>query len=268
MSGSAVPELGTEMKKIMQVSVQFLDQTRFVDLAAPLDISMPLAAGEGNVNCFYAPYPEFWPVEAPEFGFIGDTNRGGAVNFYNLKINPHGNGTHTECVGHIAREKYTIHQCLRRFHFFAKLVSVWPQRLDNGDRVILRQQLEDLFVTQVPEALVIRTLPNDEHKLRQNYSGSNPPYVHHEAIAFLVEHGVQHLLLDLPSVDREEDGGALLGHKAFWQYPDDPRSACTITELIYVPSAIPDGDYLLNIQIASLELDVSPSKPVLYVLKP
>ena len=81
MSGSAVPELGTEMKKIMQVSVQFLDQTRFVDLAAPLDISMPLAAGEGNVNCFYAPYPEFWPVEAPEFGFIGDTNRGGAVNF-------------------------------------------------------------------------------------------------------------------------------------------------------------------------------------------
>ena len=89
----------------MQATVQFLDQTRSVDLAAPIDISMPLAAGEGNVNCFYAPYPEFWPVEAPEFGFIGDTNRGGAVNFYNLKINPHGNGTHTECVGHIARGK-------------------------------------------------------------------------------------------------------------------------------------------------------------------
>jgi arylformamidase len=76
------------------------------------------------------------------------------------------------------------------------------------------------------------------------------------------------LLLDLPSVDREEDGGNLLGHKAFWQYPENPRSACTITELIYVPSEVPDGDYLLNIQIASLELDVSPSKPVLYALNP
>ena len=82
-----------------------------------------------------------------------------------------------------------------------------------------------------------------------------------------MECGVKHLLLDLPSVDREEDGGALLGHKAFWQYPENARNNCTITELIYVPDRILDGDYLLNLQIASLELDVSPSKPLLYVIK-
>jgi kynurenine formamidase len=252
----------------MQISVQFLGKTHRVDLAAPIDISIPLRDGAENANCFYAPYPEFWPVEVPEFGFIGDTRRGGAVNFYNIKINPHGNGTHTECVGHIAQERFYIQDCLHRFHFFAKLLSIWPQKLDNGDRVILRQQLEEFFVEPPPETLILRTLPNGDWKQRQQYSGSNPPYVHHHAIEFLVGLGVQHLLLDLPSVDREEDGGALLGHKAFWQYPHAPRKDCTITELIYVPEQVPDGDYLLNLQISSLELDASPSKPVLYALKP
>ena len=82
----------------------------------------------------------------------------------------------------------------------------------------------------------------------------------------MVEQGVRHLLVDLPSVDREEDGGKLLAHKAFWQYPDNIRENCTITELIYADNIIKDGLYLLNIQIASFEIDVSPSKPVLYAL--
>src|SRR5690606_17094599 len=103
--------------------------------------------------------------------------------------------------------------------------------------------------------------PNDGHKLHTNYSGANPPYLDHAAVEYLVECGVEHLLLDLPSVDREEDGGKLLAHKAFWKYPDTVaagRQSCTITELIFVDAAIKDGLYLLNLQIASFELDVSP----------
>ena len=78
--------------------------------------------------------------------------------------------------------------------------------------------------------------------------------------------GVQHLLIDLPSVDREEDGGELLSHHTFWQYPAATRENCTISELIFVDDKISDGLYLLNISIASFEIDVSPSKPVLYKL--
>ena len=63
---------------------------------------------------------------------------------------------------------------------------------------------------------------------------------------------------------QEEDEGKLLAHKAFWQYPDAVRRNSTITELIFVPNEIKDKVYLLNIQIASFEIDVSPSKPVLY----
>ena len=77
---------------------------------------------------------------------------------------------------------------------------------------------------------------------------------------------INHLLTDLPSVDREEDGGKLLAHKAFWKYPEDIRRSATITELVYVPDVVTDGLYLLNVQITSLEVDASPSKPVIYQL--
>jgi hypothetical protein len=159
---------------------------------------------------------------------------------------------------------------LKKFHFIAKLLSVYPTRTDSGDRVILRQQLEEALEHGEAEALVIRTLPNETDKLRRHYSGTNPPYLHHEAVEYLVGCGIEHLLIDLPSVDREEDEGKLLAHKAFWKYPgtvEAGRRHCTITELIYVPDEIPDGLYLLQMQITSLEIDASPSKPVLYSIK-
>lgn len=249
----------------MKVSTTIQGQAYEADLHQPIDISIPLTEGLSTVNCFYAPPMETFPVR--EGNFIGSTREGGAVNFLNVRINPHGNGTHTECVGHIAKEVYTINQSLRQFHFPAKLISVFPQKKENGDRVIEKSQLEEAFPERETPALIIRTMPNDDLKLRTNYSGSNPPYVHHEAIAYLVAQGVKHLLIDLPSIDREEDGGQLLGHKAFWQYPEAVRTDCTISELIYVPEVVKDGYYLLNIGLASFEIDVSPSKPVLYALK-
>lgn len=247
----------------MLTIVEIDGQKYQINLDQAIDISIPLEAGQNTVNCFYAPYMETSPVVAGDF--IGSTAKGGPVNFLNVKLNPHGNGTHTECVGHIAKERYTINQTLKRFHFLAQLISVYPQKMENGDRVILRKQLEDLLLEeQRTEALIIRTLPNTASKLRQNYSGINPPYMDHEAVEFLVEIGIKHLLIDLPSVDREEDGGKLLAHKAFWKYPDQVRADCTISELVYVDNQIKDGIYFLNLQIASFEIDVSPSKPVLY----
>jgi hypothetical protein len=117
------------------------------------------------------------------------------------------------------------------------------------------------------EAVIVRTLPNDSLKLTKNYSGKNPAYFHHEVASFLAGRGVKHVLADLPSMDREEDGGKLLFHKMFWQFPDNIRSDATITELIYVPNEIADGSYLLNLQIASFELDASPSKPILFYIE-
>ena len=236
------------------------------DLSKPLDISIPLEAGSDTVNCFYAPFMETAPVVAGDF--IGSTQQGGPVNFLNVKLNPHGNGTHTECVGHIAKEKYSINQSLLNFHHFAKVISVQPETLENGDQVIFKNQIEKLFQKEEAEAIVIRTLPNLDAKLKRHYSGTNPTYLHEDATKYLVDCGVQHLLIDLPSVDREEDEGALLSHHAFWKYPEATREHATITELIFVKNEIEDGLYLLHISIASFEIDVSPSKPVLYRVLP
>ena len=87
-----------------------------------------------------------------------------------------------------------------------------------------------------------------------------------EGAKFLREIGVKHLLIDLPSVDKEKDDGKLGAHKAFWNYPDAIREDATITEFIYVSNKIKDGHYLLNLQIAPFHNDASPSKPVLYKL--
>lgn len=248
----------------MNAVIELNGKKYLTDFSKPLDISIPIKDGFENPNCFWAPQPEFYPVRTDSF--VGSRAEGGLLNFFNVKINPHGNGTHTECVGHIAKEKYTINHCLNKFHFLCKLVSVFPIKTENGDRVIFRDQLEEIFNGNATKSVAIRTMPNDELKLKTNYSGANPAYIHHEAISYLRDSGVEHLLIDLPSVDREEDGGKLLSHKAFWQYPDNVRENCTITEMIYAKNEIKDGLYLLNIQIASFELDVSPSKPILYEL--
>ena len=235
------------------------------NLDKPLDISIPMRPGTGAVNCFYAPLMEVWPVKTESF--IGDTRSGGVLNFMNIKVNPHGNGTHTECVGHISRERFTINQQLSAFHFFSKLVSVFPEKQDNGDRIIRAHQIKELLQPGESKAFILRTLPNSDDKLTRNYSGTNPPYLEPEALDYLRDCGVEHLLLDLPSVDREVDGGKMAAHKHFWNFPANPATNSTITELIYVKDAIPDGYYLLNIQIAPFEVDASPSKPVLYTLE-
>lgn len=251
------------------MNMQFFWRDRYWEAMSRqvLDISIPLRDGLDNPNCFWAPAVEYSAVVAGTF--VGSTALGGVVNFKNVRINPHGNGTHTECVGHISTEAYSIRTTLTSPLFVAKLVTLLPTRTDEGDRVIFAEQIHDMIVsTEQVHALVVRTLPNDDTKLNRVYSGTNPPYFHHEALQYLAACGIEHLLTDLPSVDREEDGGLLLGHKAFWQYPHATRTACTITELIYVPNSIKDGYYLLNLQTASFDLDVSPSKPLLYPIVP
>ena len=62
-----------------------------------------------------------------------------------------------------------------------------------------------------PEAIVIRTLPNSASKLSKKYSHTNPPFLAEEAARFICESGTQHLLIDLPSVDKERGRREIVG---------------------------------------------------------
>jgi kynurenine formamidase len=259
----------------------FIDNQFEIDLSKPLDISIPLSNTDQNPIAWYLEKPVIEPVRFGSEGseWIGKVSEGSSTNFNNIFFNPHGHGTHTECLGHITREFYSINQCLKQFFFFSELISITPENI-NGDLVITKDQIQHHFVIstkekshnqiQNPEALIIRTLPNLEEKKHKNYSKTNPPYLAEDAAIFVRDIGIKHLLIDLPSVDREEDEGKLLAHKAFWNVKDvnnlntDARLDCTITELIFVDDTIQDGSYVLNLQMASFENDASPSKPILY----
>jgi kynurenine formamidase len=243
-----------------------------IDLSKPIDISIPLTHTDENPIAWYIEKPVIEPVV---FGdWIGSIKEGASTNFNTISFNPHGHGTHTECLGHITREFYSINQCLKRFFFLAEVVSVVPE-MQGEDRVITKNQIERALgystsLNLISEAIVIRTLPNFKLKKSLKYSNTNPPYLAEDAAIFIRESGIKHLLIDLPSVDKEHDEGKLLAHKAFWNVKDvnnlneDARLDCTITEMIYVAEEVEDGSYLLNLQIASFENDASPSKPILY----
>ena len=233
------------------------------DLLKPLDISVNISPS--GLRAWGLPAMSISPVVLGDW--VGDTNNGSAVNFNNLCFNPHAHTTHTECVGHISKSKESINKELSQFFFITKLITVKPQKQKN-DFIINKDVIEQpINKNEHISALIIRTLPNKTTKKSSNYTNSNPPYLSREAAKYLHDIDVKHLLIDLPSLDKEQDGGSLLAHKAFWGFPDKIRKGCTITELVYVPNNITDGIYLLNLQFIPIENDASPSRPVLFEMK-
>ncbi len=239
-----------------------LDSGQKIDTSKGIDISIPLRAGRHNVNAWYVDPVKIEPVRTEHF--VGSVAEGGTVNFRNIHFNPHGNGTHTECVGHISKNVESINQHLKEFHFFAELITVEPITIGE-DQVIDLKQIKDKTSNFNAAAIVIRTLPNETKKKDFQYSNTNPPYLEKGVMAYLNSIGVDHFLIDLPSVDKEFDDGALQEHHAFWNYPSqEVHFHKTITEMVYIEDEVPDGRYFMNLQIASFENDAAPSKPVLY----
>ncbi|MEP0131650.1 MAG: cyclase family protein [Eudoraea sp.] len=234
-----------------------------IDLSKPLDISIPLRGNESNVRAWNLNAPVIQPHR--EGDFVGKVSEGASTNFNDISFNPHAHGTHTECIGHITEDNYSINKQLSEFFFLAEVVTIAPEKYQN-DFVVSRKQIQYAIGDKKCEALIIRTLPNLKEKLSRKYSDTNPPYLLEETAQYLVDRGINHLLIDLPSIDKENDNGALLAHRAFWQLEGNLRTRATITEFIYVNNSIKDGTYILNLQFAPIENDASPSRPVLFKL--
>ena len=130
------------------------------------------------------------------------------------------------------------------------------------------------FLLDLPRAAVLRTLPNGADKARRDYTGSTPPYLSREAAEFLVARGIEHLVVDLPSIDRSHDEGRLTAHRVFFGLPRGAsslalaeRARATVTELAYIPNEVADGPYLLQIQVPAIGGDAVPSRPLLYMFE-
>lgn len=245
-----------------------------VEVREMIDISIPLRFNGSQPNAYGVERATSKPCEAGDI--VGDTRRGGSVNFEQYTFIPHCNGTHTECVGHITDERISVLDCLRDVFVGAVLVSVEAES-SGADLVLsklqLSRSLETLtYAATADTALIVRTLPNDDSKLARSYDfGDIPPYFTAEAMEYIVECGFRHLLVDLPSIDRIFDEGELTNHRIFWNVEAGSREThsasriySTVTELIYVPNDVSDGEYLLNLQIAPFVSDAAPSRPILF----
>ena len=238
------------------------------DLENPIDISIAVTSAEKQLQAFGSKGAESMPYRAGSF--VGDVGAGGSCNCSLYHFSPHLHGTHTEGVGHITAQKFPVHQLLKSGLMSCVLVTVTPVS-ENGDMVIAKNLLPaaNNFMT----ALIVRTAPNGADKITHNYGRQPAAYFTAEAMRHIVSLGVQHLLCDLPSVDKADDGGKLEAHRIFWGVAAGETAvktppAKTITELVYVPDNVPDGNYFLDLQLAAFDGDAAPSRPVLYKVLP
>ncbi len=251
----------------IKARLEFGGSTYKVDLKNPIDLSLPLKH-HGQLGAWYLDPPTIEPVRME--GFVGDVTQGGSVNFKNIQFNPHAHATHTESYWHISNKEQLVLNSVSRSFFFAAVITLKSIREDGGeygkDEVLWISEENKHLLEKSPEAVVIRSKPNDESKKTKQYSNSNPPYLRPEDVAMMRDLGVKHLLIDLPSVDKERDDGNLASHKAFWDMEREPRRDATITEFIFVPDELEDGYYLLELQLANIENDATLSRPLLYNL--
>ena len=254
------------------------------DLRTPVDLAIPLDF-DGPQPRFFADAPaRAQPLEAG--GFTGRVRGGASCNCGVYTVAPHCHGTHTECVAHLTDDAAGLVNLTPVPPVLAVVLSLrptplgrdshdHPTRSDPEDRVITRQALADAARRWVREpwtALVVRTLPNEPVKRHRDYSGPCPaPYFTPDAMHWVVERGVTSLVVDLPSLDRADDGGRLEAHRIFWGLPASARAAhqalrgrALVTELAYVPDAARDGLYLMDLQVPAFSADAAPSRPVLY----
>lgn len=244
---------------------------------------------------FRGPQPRAYGLSAAQArtveagGFVGDTRRGGSANCETLELTPHANGTHTEGVGHIAWERIFVADAAQQPLLPATVLTVplrdliateesYSGQSEPDDQVICavdlqaarnRVGLDAAFLN----AVVVRIEPEQRpFEPLDEHSGSNPPYLTDQAVRWIRDSQCQHLLVELPSIDREDDGGLLPNHHRFFgvkrqETPDHQSRRRTLTEMIFVPAEVRDGPYVLSLRFPRLRTDAVPSRPLLYPLE-
>jgi len=248
------------------------------DLSRPVSIAIPLDFDGPQASCFDAPPASSRPLRA-----------GLSCNCELLTLAPHCNGTHTECVGHVTEDRVAVCERVPGGLMLALLVTIAPAPVsatpedsdpapETGDFLVTAAALEAACRRHqdvTPRAMVLRTAQPSAPGPHRSYRGGSPaPYLSRQAAAWLVAHGIDHVVLDLPSADRADDGGRLTAHRLFFGLPPGSRRAdqaarpqASITELAWIDAAVPDGWYLLDLQIPAFLSDAAPSRPLLYAVE-
>jgi kynurenine formamidase len=257
------------------------------DLAAGASLARVLEFQGPQLRCFGAAPASSEALVVGDFN--GRVDQGGSCNCSVLTLTPHANGTHTEGVGHLTSERFDAYRVIPQRLLLAVVLSMEPELAATspegslppprpGDRLLTRGALLRAWpappVSRLSaRALVVRTLPNERDKFAEA-GADTAPFLSREAATWLVERGIEHLVVDIPSLDRGHDGGELTAHRIFFGLPrgsnalfEAQRRGCSVTELAYVADSISDGWYFLSLQSPAIAGDAVPTRPVLYPLR-
>jgi hypothetical protein len=273
-------------------TVTIAGRTLRYDAGTPVSLAAPLDFDGTGPTWFPAPAPRCEPLVAGTFS--GRVAAGASCNCSTLHFTPHCDGTHTECAGHLTLEPLHVRDCLPAGLLPALLLALAPEVVapggapsgestrpaaQPGDRLLTRAALAAAWPTPLqalgaalplaPRALVLRTRAVPA----PTATGAIAAYLSLPAAQWLVERGIEHLVLDLPSADRAEDQGELAAHRVFFGLPPGSsalaevrRAHCTITELARVPATLAEGFGLLELQAPALAGDALPSRPLWHAL--
>ena len=288
----------------IKLTIELQNASYQVNMASSWSLAIPVNFNQPTQqpNHFSANAAQATPMQAG--GFIGDTKQGGSCNVNELTINPHCNGTHTESIAHICdfsiddiieeagnskKSALTLAQLNLPALMPCVVISITPElaittaenyspEFYEGDLIISHSALKQALASYHDEqlqALVIRSLPNTSNKRQQTYNSDNQPaFFSREAILYLNERGIEHLIVDLPSIDRLHDEGFMTCHHLFWhveegchQINENSLVNKTITEMAFIDDEIPDDFYFINIQTPAFHNDAAPSRPILFSAK-
>jgi kynurenine formamidase len=249
--------------------------TPAVDFSAATSLALPLDFDAPHPRHFGAPAAHSEAFRAGTFE--GDVARGASCNCRVVTLVPHCNGTHTESASHLTVEQRPLHAFLPAGPMPALLLTINAMAAGSGEDSIPQPRAGDCLITRAalqeawagflytnaprPRALLLRT--------GTDWREAAPPFLSRQFAEELVARGIEHLICDLPSVDRLEDDGQLTAHRIFFGLPagstrlaDAMRPDATITELAHFPATLRDGPCAVQIQVPAWSGDAVPSRPL------
>lgn len=195
-------------------------------------------------------------IDAVRYENLFKIRNGVGCNCARINYCPHANGTHYESRAHVYEDSERVIKSIRSLPplLVAKLI-----KFENINNEVTAQ--EEFTAVIVKTSLVAKQLASSNF----DFTGTNPPYIDVDTMRHIltVFPHLKVLLVDLPSVDPESDGGSLSAHKTFFS---EPRAA-GIVELCHIPDHAKEGTYALSLNVAPFDSDASPCAPVIYQLK-
>jgi len=266
----------TENAALLTITIEVIDadgNTRRFRLGEPRSVSREVlfTPGAASSNAFHLPGIHSRTVEF-EGQFIGDVNRGGSCNVDLLSYVPHGL-THIETAAHILNadaDPPTVKDIpLEHLSGIAYLIDLTHLDAEPGRQIPWKEVESKLKKNALPVSIL--ALKTRASLLPAHYDFSGKDFLSlspgtakgiHDYAFFAagsppVRQPINCLLLDLPSIDPEADGGKLLAHRYFFGlaktgYIEEDREKRALVELAWF-SDLDEGYYYAAITPPSFQ---------------